>query len=139
VVPRVHQRPGDAGCGDPGESERARRLATDDAKVDALYNYVATQYRYIAVSFGVGRLQPHLASEVFQNQYGDCKDKHTLHEAMLAAERIEAEPVLIGSGVRVNEALPMPSQSDHVITLVKLKDGDVWLDATPEVAASGRC
>jgi hypothetical protein len=44
-----------------------------------------------------------------------------------------------GSSVRLNEALPMPSQSDHVITLVKLKDGDVWLDATPEVAASGRC
>lgn len=111
-------------------------LTTDDAKVDALYNYVATQYRYIAVSFGIGRLQPHTASDVFHNQYGDCKDKHTLLEAMLAAEKIEAEPVLIGSGVRVNEALPMPSQFDHVITLVKLKDHDVWLDATPEVAPS---
>jgi tetratricopeptide (TPR) repeat protein len=97
---------------------------------------VATQYRYIAVSFGIGRLQPHTASDVFHNQYGDCKDKHTLLEAMLAAEKIEAEPVLIGSGVRVNEALPMPSQFDHVITLVKLKDHDVWLDATPEVAPS---
>jgi tetratricopeptide (TPR) repeat protein len=55
---------------------------------------------------------------------------------MLAAEKIEAEPVLIGSGVRVNETLPMPSQFDHVITLVKLKDHEVWLDATPEVAPS---
>ena len=111
-------------------------LTTDDAKVDALYNYVATQYRYIAVSFGIGRLQPHMASEVFRNQYGDCKDKHTLLEAMLAAEKIDAEPVLIASGVQVNEALPMPSQFDHMITLVKLKDRDVWLDATPEVAPS---
>jgi tetratricopeptide (TPR) repeat protein len=111
-------------------------LTTDDAKIDALYHYVATQYRYIAVSFGIGRLQPHTASDVFHNQYGDCKDKHTLLEAMLAAEKIEAEPVLIGSGVRVNEALPMPSQFDHMITLVKLKDHDVWLDATPEVAPS---
>jgi len=116
--------------------ELTHGLTTDDAKVDALYNYVATQYRYIAVSFGIGRLQPHTASDVFHNQYGDCKDKHTLLEAMLAAEKIEAEPVLIGSGVRVNEALPMPSQFDHVITLVKLKDHDVWLDATPEVAPS---
>jgi len=116
--------------------ELTRGLTTDDAKVDALYNYVATQYRYIAVSFGIGRLQPHAAAEVFRNQYGDCKDKHTLLEAMLAAEKIDAEPVLIGSGVRVNEALPMPSQFDHVITLVKLKDHDVWLDSTPEVAPS---
>ena len=44
--------------------------------------------------------------------------------------------MLIGSGVRVNEALPMPSQFDHMITLVKLKDHDVWLDATPEIAPS---
>jgi tetratricopeptide (TPR) repeat protein len=113
-----------------------RGLTTDDAKIDALYNYVATQYRYIAVSFGVGRLQPHMASEIFQNQYGDCKDKHTLLQAMLAAEKIEAEPVLIGSNVRANETLPIPSQFDHMITLVKLKDHDVWLDATPEVAPS---
>ncbi|HZD46848.1 MAG TPA: DUF3857 and transglutaminase domain-containing protein, partial [Acidobacteriaceae bacterium] len=94
--------------------ELTHGLTTDDAKVDALYNYVATQYRYIAVSFGIGRLQPHMASEVFRNQYGDCKDKHTLLEAMLAAEKIEAEPVLIGSAVRVNEALPLPSQFDHM-------------------------
>jgi hypothetical protein len=74
--------------------ELTHGLTTDDAKVDALYNYVATQYRYIAVSFGIGRLQPHSAEEVFRNQYGDCKDKHTLLQAMLAAEKIEAEPVL---------------------------------------------
>ena len=104
--------------------------------MDAVYNYVSTQYRYIAVSFGIGRLQPHTAAEVFRNQYGDCKDKHTLLQAMLAAEKIEAEPVLIGSGLRVNEALPMPSQFDHVITLVKLKDHDVWVDSTPEIAPS---
>ena len=116
--------------------ELTQGLTTDEAKIDALYNYVATQYRYIAVSFGVGRLQPHMASEVFQNQYGDCKDKHTLLQAMLAAEKIEAEPVLISDGTRVNEALPMPSQFDHMITLVKLKDHDVWLDSTPEVAPS---
>lgn len=79
-------------------------LTTDDAKVDALYNYVSTQYRYIAVSFGIGRLQPHTAAEVFRNQYGDCKDKHTLLQAMLAAEKIQAKPVLVSSSVRVKGA-----------------------------------
>ncbi|MGB9416823.1 MAG: DUF3857 domain-containing protein, partial [Acidobacteriaceae bacterium] len=116
--------------------ELTHGLTTDDAKVDAIYNYVATQYRYIAVSFGIGRLQPHMASDVFRNQYGDCKDKHTLLQAMLAAEKIEAEPVLVSSSMRVNEALPIPTQFDHMITLVKLKDHDVWLDSTPEVAPS---
>ncbi|HEY4009627.1 MAG TPA: transglutaminase domain-containing protein, partial [Acidobacteriaceae bacterium] len=116
--------------------ELTHGLTTDDAKVDAIYDYVATQFRYIAVSFGIGRLQPHTAAEVFRNRYGDCKDKHTLLQAMLAAEKIEAEPVLIGSSVRLNPGLPIPSQFDHMITLVKLKDHDVWLDSTPEVAPS---
>ena len=114
--------------------ELTHGLTTDDAKVDALYNYVATQYRYIAVSFGIGRLQPHAAAEVFRNQYGDCKDKHTLLQAMLAAENITAVPMLVNDSLRVNEAIPMPAQFDHMITLVKLKDHDVWLDATPEIA-----
>ena len=88
-------------------------LTTDDAKVDAIYNYVSTQIRYIAVSFGIGRLQPHTAAEVFRNRYGDCKDKHTLLQAMLAAEKIEAEPVLIHSSMRLNPGLPIPSQFDR--------------------------
>ncbi len=41
------------------------------------------QIRYIGVSFGIGRYQPHrLGSPANQ---GDCKDKHTLSAATLAA------------------------------------------------------
>lgn len=57
---------------------------TDDEKIQAIYSYVATQIRYIGVAFGVGRYQPHAAGDVLRNQYGDCKDKHTLLAAMLA-------------------------------------------------------
>ena len=41
----------------------------------ALYNYVAQNIRYVSLSFGLGRFQPHSAADVFKNQYGDCKDK----------------------------------------------------------------
>ena len=68
----------------------------DEEKARALYDYVATQVRYIGVAFGVGRYQPHPASEVLRNQYGDCKDKHTLLAAMLTAAGLHPEPVLIG-------------------------------------------
>ena len=58
---------------------------TNEDKVRALYAYVSTQVRYIGVAFGIGRYQPHAAAEILSNQYGDCKDKHTLLAAMLAA------------------------------------------------------
>ena len=109
-------------------------LTTDDAKIAAIYDYVSTQYRYIGVDFGIGRYQPHTAEEVLNNQFGDCKDKHTLLAAMLKAEGIEAWPVLVGAGIKLNRAIPIPAQFNHVITLIPATTGNIWLDSTPEIA-----
>jgi tetratricopeptide (TPR) repeat protein len=107
---------------------------TDEEKVQALYGYVATQIRYIGVAFGIGRYQPHHAAEVLENQYGDCKDKHTLLAAMLTAAGFHPEAVLIGAGVRFNEAVPSPSSFNHLITTLSVGGQPVWLDSTEEVA-----
>jgi tetratricopeptide (TPR) repeat protein len=109
-------------------------LKTDDEKTRAIYSYVSTQIRYISISFGAGRYQPHAADVVLANQYGDCKDKDTLLQAMLQAEGIQASAVLIGSSLKLNPDVPTPAQFDHVITAVQLGKGRIWLDSTPEVA-----
>ncbi len=67
------------------------------AKVKALYDYVSRNIRYVSLSFGLGRIQPHAASEVLANGYGDCKDKNTLLAALLDAEGFHSTSVLIGS------------------------------------------
>ena len=107
---------------------------TEEAKVKAVYGYVAGQIRYIGVAFGVGRYQPHRASDVLENQYGDCKDKHTLLAAMLHVLGENADAVLIGAGIRFNEAVPSPAAFNHLITHLHLNGQEVWLDATAEVA-----
>ena len=103
-------------------------------KVRAVYSYVATQVRYIGVAFGIGRYQPHEASDVLQNQYGDCKDKHTLLAAMLGALDLHPDAALIGVGIRFNEAVPSPAAFNHLITRVMVDGKPVWLDTTSEVA-----
>ncbi|WP_353069833.1 DUF3857 and transglutaminase domain-containing protein [Tunturibacter empetritectus] len=107
---------------------------TEEEKVRAVYGYVATQIRYIGVAFGVGRYQPHRAEDVMQNRYGDCKDKHTLLASMLEALGLHPDAVLIGAGIRFNEAVPSPAAFNHLITMVPVDGKDVWLDATAEVA-----
>ena len=107
---------------------------TDEDRVKAVYVFVATQLRYIGVAFGIGRYQPHTATEVLDNQYGDCKDKHTLLAAMLVALGFKPEAVLIGAGIRFNEALPSPAAFNHLITRVMVAGRPVWLDTTAEVA-----
>jgi len=111
--------------------------STDQAKAEALYSYVATNIRYIGVAFGIGRYQPHTAAEILSNQYGDCKDKHTLLAAMLSAVGIQSDAVLIGAGIRFNEAVPSPVAFNHLITHLTLDGKPVWLDTTAEVAPFG--
>jgi hypothetical protein len=107
---------------------------TDEDKLRAVYGYVATQIRYIGVSFGIGRYQPHSAGAVLGNQYGDCKDKHTLLAAMVGVLGLKVDAVLIGAGIRFNEDVPSPAAFNHLITLVWLDGKPVWLDSTTEVA-----
>ncbi len=100
---------------------------------------MARDVRYVSISLGIGRYQPHSAADVLQNGYGDCKDKHTLFSAMLRAEGIQSYPVLIGSARKLDVDVPSPAQFDHVITAARLGTGTAltWLDTTPEVTPFG--
>jgi transglutaminase-like putative cysteine protease len=73
-------------------------LTSERDKVKKLYEWVATNIRYVSVSLGDGRLVPHDAYEVLKNQYGDCKDHVVLLEALLDAVGIPSSPALINLG-----------------------------------------
>lgn len=103
-------------------------------KIEALYDFVSDNFRYVSLSFGVGRYQPHAASDILANRYGDCKDKHTLLASLLDAAGIKANAALINSSRRLDADLPSPAQFDHVITVVPMGKDEIWLDTTPEVA-----
>ncbi|MGB8522024.1 MAG: DUF3857 domain-containing protein [Candidatus Acidiferrales bacterium] len=107
---------------------------TDLDKVQALYEYVTRNIRYVSLSFGMGRYQPHAAAEVLANRYGDCKDKATLLDALLEAEGIHSSTALINSTYAIDRDVPTPFQFDHAITFVSLGGKDIWLDSTAQVA-----
>lgn len=111
--------------------------ATEKEKVTALYEYVAKNFRYVSLSLGQGRYQPHAAAEVMSNQYGDCKDKHTLLASMLAATGLRAYPVLINSMRKLDVDMPSPGQFDHVITAIPVGNETYWADTTSEIAPVG--
>jgi tetratricopeptide (TPR) repeat protein len=118
--------------------ELTKDYSSEMDKIQALYDYVAKNFRYVSLSLGVGRYQPHSAADVLHDQYGDCKDKHTLLASMLEAEGLHASSVLINSSRKLDPDVPSPSQFDHVITMLPMGTGDkkqeVWMDTTAEVA-----
>ncbi|HYL86511.1 MAG TPA: DUF3857 domain-containing protein [Candidatus Angelobacter sp.] len=114
--------------------EVVRDAHSDLEKVRAIYEYVAKNIRYVSLSFGQGRYQPHFAAEVLAHEYGDCKDKATLLESMLDAEGIKAWPVLLQTNWDVQPDMPNPLEFDHVISYLRVDEKDIWLDSTLGVA-----
>ena len=110
---------------------------TEKEKAQALYEYVAQNFRYVSLSLGQSRYQPHAATEVMVNQYGDCKDKHTLLASMLAATGLRAYPVLMNSARKIDVDMPSPGQFDHVISAIPIGSETLWADTTAEIAPVG--
>lgn len=127
VTPEIRAKAGELTAG----------KSSDDEKIRAIYDFVASRFRYIGVNLGEGRYTPHYADEVLANRYGDCKDKHTLFAALLEAAGIHAYPALISTGFKLDADLPSPSLFDHVITAIPRGDSFLFLDTTPEVAPYG--
>lgn len=122
----------------PAIRQRAAELVAGQTtlldSIAALYDYVSHRFRYVSLSFGVGRYQPHAAADVLANEYGDCKDKHVLLAALLSAIGVTSAPVLISSDEPIDPDVPSPSQFDHMITFVVARGDSLWIDATPGVA-----
>ncbi len=115
-------------------------LMTEDAKIRAIYHFVATNIRYVGIELGQSAYQPSLATEVFQMQYGDCKDKTTLLISMLDLAGIKAYPVLLSVAPyeRVDTTLPSLSQFNHMVTAIPTSpDTYIWLDPTSTTCSYG--
>jgi hypothetical protein len=109
---------------------KARELTanakTEFEKIQALGRH-AQNVQYISIQIDIGRgggYRPHSAVDVFNKNYGDCKDKANLMRAMLKSLGIEAYPVIIFSGDphRVQPEWPSPQQFNHCIIAVKVSD-----------------
>lgn len=112
-------------------------ISDKKAQAEAIYNWVSSNIRYVAVYFGAGGVVPHSAAEILKNRYGDCKDHVTLLEALLSAKGIDSQAVLVNAGnyYGIPKVAVMPGVFDHVITY--LPEFDLYLDSTAEVATFG--
>jgi len=115
--------------------ELAGQSRNDRDKVSAVYNYVAG-LRYVAVPLGVNSFRPHAATNVLQNQFGDCKDKANLFNALLRALNIEAHLVLLPRFSQAYDNLPGLA-FNHAISQVWLEGKPVWVDTTDDVCRFG--
>jgi len=104
--------------------------------VHRIYDWVSKHIRYVAVFLGNGGYEPHEATKILENGYGDCKDHVVLLEALLKAKGIASVPVLIDSGNRYRTPeTATPAAFNHVLSY--LPEFDLYADSTPGMAPFG--
>jgi hypothetical protein len=87
-------------------TDRIRQLAaeivgTESARREQarrLYEWVSEKISYAGNCIGIGAVVPRDLDVVLDNKRGDCKDHATLLQALLAAQGIASEQVLLNSG-----------------------------------------
>ncbi len=106
----------------------AAPVSTVPDKIRALAAFVQRDVRYVAIEIGIGGYQPHLASDVLKNRYGDCKDKVTLLNAMLRETGVESHYVLVNSqrGI-VRPDFPFRHSFNHVIAAIRVPEDSAFL------------
>jgi Domain of Unknown Function with PDB structure (DUF3857)/Transglutaminase-like superfamily len=106
--------------------ELTTKAKTEYERIQAVGRY-AQSVNYISIQIDLGRgggYRPHAAADVFNKNYGDCKDKANLMRALLKSLGIESYPVVIYSGDpnHVEPGWPSPQQFNHCIIAVKVSE-----------------
>ena len=109
----------------------------DEAKVvAAIYGFVVTNTRYVALEFGIHGYKPYRVDRVLARKFGDCKDKAALIVAMLKIANIDSRLVLLRmSSLGTLDAEPASLAAfNHAIAYVPSQH--LYLDGTAEFFGS---
>ena len=108
-------------------------------KVQALYEFMQKNTRYISIQLGIGGWQPFDASYVATKGYGDCKALSNYMHSILKEAGIPSDYVLINAGRGrgyMNTDFPA-SQFNHAILCVPLGNDTTWLECTSQTLPAG--
>jgi len=109
----------------------------DTAKVvAALYGFVVTNTRYVALEFGIHGYKPYRVDRILARKFGDCKDKASLIHAMLKVAGVDSKLVLLRMrhlGTLAPEVASLAAFNHAIVYVPKL---DLFLDGTAEFHGS---
>lgn len=121
----------------PEISARMAALTSDASsareKVSRVYRYLQENTRYVAITYGIGGLQPAPADKVSQYGYGDCKGLSNYMRSLLASIGIRSYYTEIGNGSRkITHDDFVYLQTNHVVLCVPDPNDTIWLECTSQ-------
>jgi cellulose synthase operon protein C len=120
--------------------EETRKLAhkiadgkkTEREKVEAVYDWVIRNTRYVALEFGIYGYKPHRCVQTVARGWGDCKDKATVIVTLLKELGIPSTMVVVRTQMKggLKSKIASFAPFDHAIAYVPSLD--LYLDGTAE-------
>lgn len=106
---------------------------TEAKKAMAALRFIQKEIRYLGIEIGVSSHKPTSPNKVFNQRYGDCKDKALLLSKMLNELGIQAYPAFVSTTYKshVQDYLPSPMLFNHAVVKAILNDNKpYWFDPT---------
>lgn len=118
-----------------GLSNRADQISSselDSVQLLEMIRYVQDEIRYLGLESGMSGYKPNPPQKVFDQKYGDCKDKSLLLVAMMRQKGIEAYPVLVSTDYKGNVAAfdANPNSFNHCVVTYQWDGKDYYVDPT---------
>jgi hypothetical protein len=94
--------------------------------------FVQDEIRYLGFESGINSHKPYPPVKVYEQRFGDCKDKSLLLITLLRARGIEAYPMLVNTSLKeqIDERLPAGNIFDHCVVKLMLNGKAVFIDPT---------
>ena len=109
----------------PALDAEAHRLVGNGglwSRIQPICRFVQKEIAYLNITIdsdSMAGYRPHPANEVWENRYGDCKDKAVLLCTMLRAAGVEARVMLVNAGAPMRNVIDWPSAYfNHAIVAI---------------------
>jgi len=105
---------------------------SNEARILGLIRMVQDEIRYLGFESGISAYKPNSPSKVYNQKYGDCKDKSLLLVSLLQHEGFEAYPLLINTFLmdEAKKTLPENSVFNHCVVYLKYDNDEYFIDPT---------
>lgn len=105
---------------------------SDEDKIKECIRISQADIRYLSFSDGINGYKPHSPEIVYDQKYGDCKDKSFMLALMLSKLGITSNPALVSTdnGYTLPDMPPNPWAFNHCIVKFTYNDSTYWIDPT---------
>ncbi|RYY27539.1 MAG: DUF3857 domain-containing protein [Chitinophagaceae bacterium] len=116
-----------------------KHAATNREKIETVYKYMQSNFRYVSIQLGIGGNKPLPASFTDDKKYGDCKGLSNYMRAVLKTFGIKSHLAIINREANDDGEDPnFPiDRFNHVILFVPDGKDSIWLECTSKTLPFG--